>query len=56
MCARCARRTGRPWRKVLFLLMIELPEFLDKDEGAIRNAYDKDDEILTIKDNLKKGV
>ena len=35
---------------------IELGEFQDKDEGEIQGAYDKDDKIQTIKDNLKKGV
>jgi len=33
MCARCARRTGRTRRQVLFLLMIGMP-FL-KQQGAI---------------------
>ena len=35
---------------------MELVGFRDKDDGAIRNAYDKDDEIPTIKDNMKKRI
>ena len=35
---------------------IELVEFQDKDEGKIQQAYDKDDKIQAIKENLKKGV
>ena len=35
---------------------IGLAEFQDKDEGSIRRAYDKDEEIQAIKKNLKRGV
>ena len=35
---------------------MELAEFQDKDEGRIRQAYNKDEELQTIKNNLAKGV
>ena len=35
---------------------MELAEFQDKDEGRIQQAYDKDDEIQTIKKNLENNV
>ena len=35
---------------------MELAEFQDKDEGRIQQAYDKGDEIQTIKKNVEKGV
>ena len=45
-----------PEEEEIKLEEIELAEFQDKDEGAIRDAYDMDNEIQTIKDNLEKGV
>ena len=35
---------------------MELAEFQDKDEEAIRNAYNMDDKIQTIKDHLEKRI
>ena len=33
-----------------------MAEFQDKDEGRIQQAYDKDEEIQAIKNNLAKKV
>src|ERR1700759_2324286 len=35
---------------------MELAGFQDKEEGKIQQAYDKDDEIQTIRKNLEKGI
>ena len=45
-----------PENKDIKIEELELAEFQDKDEGRIRQAYDKDEEIQTIKNNLTKGV
>ena len=35
---------------------MELAGLKDKDAGRIQQAYDRDNEIQEIRDNLKKGV
>ena len=45
-----------PEEKEVEIEEMKLAEFQDKDEGRIRQAYDKDDEIQAIRSNLDKGV
>ena len=46
----------RPEGEEIKIEEMELPEFKDKDEGTIQQAYSKDNEIQAIKDNLEKGA
>ena len=47
---------GIPEEQEVKIKEMELAKFQDKDEGKIQQAYNKDDEIQAIKENLEKGV